>query len=79
MMMFKQKQPYGSQISQQNTLFEFVIDFGPSYAENGAESFHTRVICNPHYANVLLKLLQRSVKEYEETFGFIDEKNEGSS
>ncbi len=45
--------------------FEFVIDFGQSYAGNGKESFHTRVVCTPHAANVLLKLLQRAVKEYE--------------
>ena len=54
--------------------FEFVIDFGQSYAENGKECFHTRVICNPYYANVLLTLLQRSVEEYEETFGELETK-----
>jgi hypothetical protein len=55
--------------------FEFVIDFGQSYAENGKEHFHTRVVCTPHAANVLLKLLQKSVKEYGETFGNTEEGN----
>ncbi len=53
--------------------FEFLIDFGQSYCERGEENIHTRIICNPFYANVLLKLLQTSIKRYEDDFGPIAE------
>ncbi len=56
--------------------FEFLIDFGQSYCECDGECFHTRIICNPFYANVLLKLLQTSLKRYEDDFGSIDGGNE---
>lgn len=53
--------------------FEFVIDFGQSFEESECkESFHTRVICNPYSVNILLKLLQKSVKEYEEMYGEVE-------
>ncbi len=57
---------------------EFLIDFGQSHTECRKEIFHTRVICNPFYANVLLKLLQTSIKKYEDTFGAIDKGFEGT-
>ncbi len=53
--------------------FEFLIDFGQSYNENGEENFHTRIVCNPFYANVLLELLQKSVRRYEGDYGAITE------
>ncbi len=49
--------------------FEFLIDFGQSYCECEEECFHTRIICNPFYVNVLLKLIQTSINQYEESFG----------
>ncbi len=59
----------------QNEL-EFLIDFGQSYSECEKENYHTRIICNPFYVKVLLKLLQTSVKRYENTFGSIEKKPE---
>ncbi|MCF6149436.1 MAG: DUF3467 domain-containing protein [Candidatus Kuenenia sp.] len=52
--------------------FEFVLDFGQSYDENGKENYHTRIICNPYYVSILLKLLQSSVKKHEEMYGQIE-------
>ncbi len=49
--------------------FEILIDFGQSYSENGEENFHTRIVCNPFYANVLLELLKVSIKRHEVDFG----------
>ncbi len=49
--------------------FEFLIDFGQSHCENGVENYHTRIIFSPFYVTVLLKLLQKSVKQYEDSFG----------
>jgi len=49
--------------------FEFLIDFGQFYPNDGKEHFHTRVIMSPFYANVLLKTLQEAIDRYEKTFG----------
>jgi hypothetical protein len=57
---------------------EFLIDFGQSCNEN-QEIFHTRIICNPFYVNILLKLLQTSIKSYESAFGPIAEGTEKDS
>ncbi len=53
--------------------FEFLIDFGQSYCEDEKGNFHTRIILNPFYVNVLLQLLQKSLKQFEDTFGPITE------
>jgi hypothetical protein len=51
--------------------FEFVIDFCQCYEEDKEEQFHTRIITNPSYAKNLLSTLQKSIEEYEKTFGTI--------
>ncbi len=56
----------------QNEL-EVLIDFGQSYSESGEENFHTRIVCNPFYANVLLELLKESIKRHEVDFGSMTE------
>jgi len=53
--------------------FEFLLDFGQYYPEVGKEHFHTRVICNPYYANELLRTLQMSIDQYKKSFGSIPE------
>ncbi len=53
--------------------FEILIDFGQSYDETGEESFHTRIVCNPFYANVLLELLRKTIKKYGNAFGSVTE------
>ncbi len=53
--------------------FEILIDFGQSYSENGEENFHTRIVCNPFYANVLLELLQKSIKQHGDAFRSVTE------
>ncbi len=52
--------------------FEILIDFGQSYTGDGEDDFHTRIVCNPFYANVLLELLQASIKRHENTFSHND-------
>ncbi|MFO0793847.1 MAG: DUF3467 domain-containing protein [Candidatus Brocadiaceae bacterium] len=56
--------------------FEFLIDFGQFYPESDREHFHTRIVVSPHYANVLLKILQESIDQYERTFGLIPREKE---
>ena len=51
--------------------FEFVLDFGQYYPDNGEPQFHTRIISNPVYTKALLQLLGESIAQYEQTFGAI--------
>jgi len=49
--------------------FEFIVDFGQSYAEQREERFHTRIVTSPHYARDLIQLLLNSISQYERNFG----------
>ena len=49
--------------------YEFVMDFGQLYKENGGEKFHTRIITSPVYAQALLNSLLESIYNYEHDFG----------
>ena len=51
---------YANQFKVGHNFFEFVIDFGQSYGEDGAVKYHTRMVTNPVYAKSLLKLLAES-------------------
>jgi len=51
--------------------FEFVIDLGQLYSENGGAHLHSRIITSPIYAKALLETLQESIQQYERTFGVI--------
>jgi hypothetical protein len=55
--------------------FEFVLDFGQFYPENGDAQFHTRIITSPIYVKSLLETLQQSIERYEEVFGLIQEQD----
>jgi hypothetical protein len=56
--------------------FQFLLDFGESYAENARARLHTRIITAPTYANVLLETLRTSIDHYEQTFGTIPKHEE---
>jgi hypothetical protein len=56
--------------------FEFVLDFGQYYPENGGAQFHTRIISNPVYTKALLQILGESIEQYEQTFGAIPREEE---
>jgi Protein of unknown function (DUF3467) len=53
---------------------EFVLDFGQSYMDKQPQ-VHSRIVTGPFYAKELLKVLTRSIEQYESEFGEIDEKN----
>ena len=54
--------------------FEFIIDCCQCYDEEGERQFTTRIVTGPVYAKALLETLQKSVTEYEQKFGIIEEK-----
>jgi Protein of unknown function (DUF3467) len=48
--------------------YELVIDFGFRNPEEEQCRVHTRILTSPALASLLLRLLERSVKEYEARF-----------
>jgi len=56
--------------------FEFVLDFGQYYPDNGEAQFHTRIISNPVYTKALLQILGKSIEQYEQIFGVIPREEE---
>jgi hypothetical protein len=64
--------------------YEFIMDFCRYYPENDGCSelekaeLCERIITSPVYAKVLMNILLKSIKEYEDTFGFIEENENGS-
>lgn len=48
---------------------EFVLDFGQYYPESQEPRIHTRIVTGPAYAQELLRVLQKSIDEFRQTFG----------
>jgi Protein of unknown function (DUF3467) len=65
---------YSNYFEVGHNAFEFVIEFGDTYA-NARRSCHTRIVMNPIYATALLDVLQRAIRRYETRFGTADEKS----
>jgi hypothetical protein len=65
--------------------YEFIIDFCQYYPENDCDSetekaeLCERFITSPAYAKSLMNVLMKSIKEYEDTFGPIEEDENGSA
>ena len=49
--------------------YEFIFDFGQSFSENEEAELTVRVVTSPFYAKEFLKTLQKSIEQYEKTFG----------
>jgi hypothetical protein len=64
--------------------YEFIIDFCRYYpksdfcSEIEKAELCERIITSPVYAKALMNILLKSIKEYEDTFGFIEEDENGS-
>ncbi len=50
---------------------EFMIDFAQSSTNHQVAEVHTRIIMNPAYGRVLLRLLTTSIELYEQAHGQI--------
>ncbi|MFN2275758.1 MAG: DUF3467 domain-containing protein, partial [Anaerolineales bacterium] len=59
--------------------YEFVIDFGQSYSDNGQPEMCTRIITGPVYAKAFLKMLQDSIEAFESAYGSINEEDSEDS
>jgi hypothetical protein len=62
------KGAYANYFEVGHTAFEFVIDFGQTYA-NKKGTCHTRIVTSPTYARALLQTLSDAVEEYQRRFG----------
>ncbi len=49
--------------------FEFLLDFGTLHHDNGTVRFHTGIVTSPGCADMLLRILQRSIRDYEKAHG----------
>lgn len=49
--------------------YEFIFDFGQSYSENEEAELTVRVVTSPFYAKEFLKTLQKSVEQYDKSYG----------
>lgn len=59
---------YANYFKVGHNAFEFVLDFGQSFAENQESKLHTRIVTSPIYAKAFLETLQESIEEYEKKF-----------
>ena len=51
--------------------FEFLLEFGESYADGESDVPHTRLVSNPVFAVRLSLLLRQAIEQYEHRFGSI--------
>jgi hypothetical protein len=56
--------------------YEFVLDFGQEYDEDGEAPPHTRVVTPPPHAKAFAELLVKSLSQYEERYGPIETKTD---
>jgi hypothetical protein len=64
---------YANYFKVGHNAFEFLLDFGQYYRETQRAQLYVRVITAPVYAKALMKTLEESIEQYEQTFGTIPE------
>jgi hypothetical protein len=64
---------YSNYLKVGQNAFEFLLDFGQMYIDDGEPQFHARIITTPVYAKAFLKVLQDCIDHYERNFGTIVE------
>ena len=55
---------YANHFAVSFSQWEFIIDFGQSYSEDGKTELLTRIITRPAYAKDLLEILRESLTRY---------------
>jgi hypothetical protein len=53
--------------------YEFVFDFGQCFPENDHATISSRIVTSPAYARALLELLEKSIAEYGDSFGSMED------
>lgn len=52
--------------------YEFVLDFGQFYPGTEEAELYSRIVINPAYVKELSIMLDKSIDQYETTFGRLD-------
>jgi hypothetical protein len=79
----KIKGRYANYFKVGHNAYEFIIDFcqyypaNDCYSETEKAELCERFITSPAYAKALMEVLRKSIKEYEDTFGLIEEEENG--
>jgi len=60
---------YANYFKVGHNAFEFIIDCGQYYTDNGEPQVHTRIITSPAYGKALLQTLIECLDEYEKSHG----------
>ena len=60
---------YANHIAVGYNAYEFIFDFGQSYSENEEAELSVRVVTSPFYAREFLKTLQKSIEQYDKSYG----------
>jgi hypothetical protein len=55
---------------------EFIFDFGQNYSENDQAELFARIVTNPASAKAFFETLQKSISQYEQSFGVIAEEDQ---
>ena len=69
---------YANYLSVGHNAFEFVLDFGQYYSDTEDAELYIRIVTAPNYAKEFYKILQRSIRQFEENFGDIQGNAENS-
>ena len=67
---------YANYLSVGHNAFEFVLDFGQHYSETEEAELYIRIVTAPNYAKEFLRILKRSIRQFEENFGNIQDEQE---
>jgi Protein of unknown function (DUF3467) len=62
---------YANYFEVGHNALEFLFDFGQLFPESTEARFHTRIITSPVYALAFLRTVQKSIVQYERSFGVI--------
>ena len=67
---------YSNYFEVGHNAYEFLIDFGQSFEDVGAETLHTRIVTSPVYARRLAQILEKALVQYQLTYGSIPTEQE---
>lgn len=66
---------YANYFKVGHNAFEFVLDFGQLFSEGEEPQLHNRIVTSPAYAVAMAITLNKSIAEYESSFGAISKKH----
>ena len=62
---------YANYFKVGNNAYEFVVDFGQFFPENGKAEIYSRIVTSPAYTKALVETLENALLRYEKQYGKI--------